>query len=140
MTDFMLILHILSCFLLTGLIWTVQLVHYPSFYFTIDKMKEFHLFHTTRISLLVIPMMLTELGTALYLTWLTPTAFAWNLCGIGLIWVSTFFLSVPIHNQLSIKQNADLIKRLILTNWPRTLLWTLRSIFWTYYLVSFYRH
>lgn len=134
MTDLILILQILSCFFLTGLIWTIQVVHYPSFAFVTNQFSKFHIFHSTRISFVVIPMMLIELLTAIYLVWISPSAFAMNACGVVLVWMSTFFLSVPIHNQLSDKQNTDLIRKLILTNWPRTILWTLRSLFWAYYL------
>jgi hypothetical protein len=40
--------------------------------------------------------------------------------------MSTFLVSVPLHNLLQKERNSKIIERLILTNWPRTILWTLR--------------
>lgn len=57
------------------------------------------------------------IGTAL--TWLVAVLTA--VC-----WVCTFFLSVPIHAQLAKgAHDPALLQRLVRTNWPRTLAWTL---------------
>ena len=66
--DFLFFLNVISAFLLTGVIWTIQLVHYPSFHF-IDKLSftNFHNFHERRISIIVMPLMLIELITSIAL-------------------------------------------------------------------------
>ncbi len=56
-----------------------------------------------------------------------------NMGALLLIWLSTFLLSVPCHEHLAKTDMNETsliekIQRLVKTNWPRTILWTLRSI------------
>ena len=129
--DFLFFLNVISAFLLTGVIWTIQIVHYPSFHY-IDKLSftNFHNFHERRISIIVMPLMLIELITsiALYIHNMWSIIFALNLLIVGLIWCSTFFVQVPIHSILSEKKDKNLIEKLVNTNWIRTFCWSLRGI------------
>ena len=129
--DFLFFLNVISAFLLTGVIWTIQLVHYPSFHY-IDKLSftNFHNFHERRISIIVMPLMLIELITsiALYIHNMWSIIFALNLLIVGLIWCSTFFVQVPIHSILSEKKDKNLIEKLVNTNWIRTFLWSIRML------------
>lgn len=129
--DFFFFLNVISAFLLTGVIWTIQLVHYPSFHF-IDKLSftNFHNFHERRISIIVMPLMLIELITsiALYIHNMWSIVFTLNLLVVVLIWCSTFFVQVPIHSILSQKKDKDLIEKLVNTNWIRTFLWSMRML------------
>lgn len=130
--------HIFSCFFMTGLIWLIQLVSYPSFLFVEEKrFLEFHHFHSSRISLIVSPVMSIELisaaGLALFMGgWLWWT----NAVGVVLIWLSTAFLSVPLHGQLGLGKDINLIRKLVQTNWPRTVLWSVRSIVFVFIFFS----
>ena len=64
----LLLLHFLASSMMTGIIWLVQLVHYPSFHFIDPKQSgEFHRFHTDSIALFVAPLMIIELATAVFL-------------------------------------------------------------------------
>ncbi len=45
-----------------------------------------------------------------------------------IIWISTFMLQVPAHQSLSTTWNAATHKRLVLTNWIRTVGWSVRSV------------
>ena len=129
--DFLFFLNVISAFLLTGVIWTIQIVHYPSFHY-IDKLSftNFHNFHERRISIIVMPLMLIELITsiALYIHNMWSIIFALNLLIVGLIWCSTFFVQVPIHSILSEKKDKNLIEKLVNTNWIRTFLWSIRML------------
>ena len=129
--DFLFFLNVISAFLLTGVIWTIQIVHYPSFHY-IDKLSftNFHNFHERRISIIVMPLMLIELITsiALYINNMWSIIFALNLLIVGLIWCSTFFVQVPIHSILSEKKDKNLIEKLVNTNWIRTFLWSIRML------------
>lgn len=125
------IAQLISCAILTGLIWTIQCVHYPSFkYIPDNEFKNFHNFHSQRITWIVMPVMLVELTSAGFLVALKPDSVPlWlNLAGVVLIWLFTFFLSMPIHGQLSQARNSKTVERLIATNWYRTLLWSFRLI------------
>ena len=129
--DLLFFLNVISAFLLTGVIWTIQIVHYPSFHY-IDKMSftNFHHFHERRISIIVMPLMLIELttSTALYINNMSSIVFALNLLIVVLIWCSTFFVQVPIHSILSEKKDKKLIEKLVNTNWIRTFLWSMRML------------
>ena len=129
--DLLFFLNVISAFLLTGVIWTIQIVHYPSFHY-IDQMSftNFHHFHERRISIIVMPLMLIELttSTALYINNMSSIVFALNLLIVVLIWCSTFFIQVPIHSILSQKKDKKLIEKLMNTNWIRTFLWSMRML------------
>ena len=119
------------------LIWVVQLVHYPSFqYIDKDKFAAFHQHHTKRISIIVLPLMVLELGLAGVLS--ISSNFHWHyvvpLILVLLIWASTFLLQVPEHNKLAIRKNSEVVNRLVQTNWLRTILWTLKA-FWLWWFI-----
>lgn len=131
-------INLFTCFFMTGLIWLVQVVHYPAYKF-IDKTRftEYQTFHTTSISYIVLPIMLAELVSGFGLIFEGEIEI-WkilNLLGILGIWLSTFLLSVPFHNQLQNGWDLLAIERLIQTNWIRTAIWSLRSLGWFYYLL-----
>ena len=118
--------------ILFGLILTVQVVHYPIFLFlnTVDAFK----FHQVKISYLVMPLMLIELGTAVYLFIRDWTPFfvinGINLALVIMIWVITFTLMVPLHQRLTrIPEKKD-IESLIKYNWLRTMAWMVKSLLW----------
>ena len=95
------IVNIIISFIATGLIWTIQLVHYPSMKFISDeKFTVFHNFHSKRISILAIPIMLIELFTSFLLFYQNGNSyhyiFAINLFIVILIWISTFLIQVPM--------------------------------------------
>lgn len=130
MMNLVLYIHFGICLFMCGLIWLVQLVHYPSFRF-VDKKNwlEFEKFHIRYISWIVMPVMFGELITAVLLGLFFKDALSiLNLCLFLLIWLSTITLSMPSHKKLSVKHDPREIEKLIKTNWPRTILWSLRSI------------
>lgn len=117
-------------FFMTGLIWYVQLVHYPSFYFLNEEnFTYFHKHHSVRTGIIVMPVMSIELATSGVLAWMegwtTLNTFGFYL--VILIWISTFLLSVPKHNALKHGKVDSLIDGLVNTNWFRTVLWSMKS-------------
>lgn len=136
MSKINLLLHIFSCFFLCGLIWTIQVVHYPGFIYSKGLFLDFHSFHSQRITWVVGPIMLLELLTG---AWLlaqnsSSTFEWWNLASIIAIWLSTALISVPYHTELSANFSEITVQKLVITNWIRTALWTLRSGAWLYIL------
>ena len=134
-------LQLFCCFYLMGLIWTIQAVHYPAYhYIDLTKFQDYQDFHTKWITPIVAPIMILELFTAgiLVLQAEKPINF-WilNLIGVILIWAVTFGLSVPAHNVLMKAYDFKAAQFLILTNWLRTALWTIRSValfaYWVIY-------
>lgn len=130
--ELILLIHLFTTFALFGLIWTIQLVHYPFFQqIEPEQFKEILLKHGKRITPLVAPLMVIELGTAIYLVIAGAVYFNYHLAGlilVILIWLSTFFIQVPIHSALFQKHDREKIRRLIRTNWIRTILWSLKSV------------
>lgn len=123
---------------MTGLIWIIQVIHYPSYRFIAeDKFTEFHHFHTTAITMIVGPMMVIEVfsGLAILIDQKFNTISAINFLGLLGIWFATAFLSVPTHNLLSKGFNLENINYLVQTNWIRTILWTARSGLIVYLLI-----
>lgn len=127
---------------MTGLIWVIQILHYPAFYYVgQNQFAEFHSLHTKKIAFIVLPVMLLELVTALFLAVQNfSSILLWsNLFCLLLIWLSTFLVSVPLHHSLSIAMNVQAITRLIKTNWTRTFLWSLRLGLLIYFALSYLR-
>lgn len=129
MIDKLLLIHLALCLFMTGLIWTIQLVHYPAFrYIDLSKFKEFTAYHGRNITPITAFPMILELMTGAFLLYhFQDFVFLINFILIVVIWLSTFFLSVPLHMKLSNTHDKTVIEKLILTNWPRTLIWTARS-------------
>jgi len=126
------------CAFLTGLIWLVQVVHYPAFEFVKEnKFASFHAFHSRSIAYIVAPVMLAELTTALILAWLMGNLFfTVNLLTVVALWLLTGLVSVPIHKKLAREFDSASVRALVSTNWPRTLLWSLRSVALLWYCLS----
>jgi hypothetical protein len=122
---------------MTGLIWYVQVVHYPMFaQMDHATFKAAMRIHQQRTSWVVVPWMLLELGTSL---WLWLTTWTWphhaSVLLLALIWLSTFLWQVPCHRQLSTMWNEKTHQRLVKTNWMRTCMWTLRSFLFAWLLM-----
>ena len=130
----LLLLQAFSTFAMTAVIWFVQLVQYPSFA-RVDaaSFSDFHAFHSTRITLIVAPLMILEAVSAAALV-LRPERFAaprelWFGLGlVALIWASTALLQVPMHQRLGAGFDESAWRFLCNTNWIRTLAWSLRAV------------
>jgi hypothetical protein len=121
----LLILHAFSTYSLCGLIWFVQLVHYPLFGgVPADAFPAYEAAHVERTGWVVAPLMIAELITGLLLFNTMRIALAL----IVAIWVSTFFVQVPLHNQLAAAFDAGVHRNLTTTNWLRTIAWTARAV------------
>ena len=123
--------HLFLTLYMAGLIWFVQVVHYPLMgKVGLSDFVAYENAHTRRTSWVTALPMLAELGTGALLLYFTPSSalFQANLLGILLLWASTFFIQVPLHGQLTKAFTARAHRRLVNTNWIRTVLWTVRGI------------
>jgi hypothetical protein len=131
-----LLIQLTICVFMAGLIWTIQILHYPSFRDIRDEsFIAFHARHSWRITWIVGPMMFLELLTAGILVGGAAGSvfFVLNFCAVLAIWGSTFFVSIPLHKYLAQRKDLEKIDLLVKTNWPRTLLWSLRAILLSVY-------
>jgi hypothetical protein len=129
----LLLLNLALALLLTGLIWTIQWVHYPLFQQVgQEAFRSYHQAHNLTITSLVAPLMVAELAAAFSLLFLrplgTPSWALWSSVALVLVaWLSTFLLSVPSHERLAQGLNVAEVRFLVSTNWVRTMAWTARS-------------
>jgi hypothetical protein len=143
MTGIVVSIHLVATFYMLGLIWLVQIVHYP----LLAKVgKEYFIAyeqaHTQWITPVVAIPMFAELFTGLFLladkpAWLPQWANILSILLIAAVWLSTIFIQVPLHNQLLNGFNQAAHFWLVTTNWIRTAAWTLRSILWLYLILQY---
>ena len=127
---------------MVGLIWMVQLVHYPMLatYSALAPATAAE-DHQRRISWVVAPLMAAEGVTALVLLAerpdTMPTWSAWLAAALlGLALLSTVFVQVPLHAQLARGHDVGVAEKLVSTNWVRTIAWTLRGLLLAWVLAT----
>ena len=169
-------LHLAATLFMTGVIWFVQLVHYPLFArvggtvavgtcagesrAAESDFAAYEVEHSRRTSWVVVLPMLVELATGVYLAFtgsigtplqgtiqgavtadligssseallpqnLHSPVLSWVALGLLVaIWASTFLLQVPAHSVLARGFDTSAHRRLVTTNWIRTVLWSVRS-------------
>ena len=124
-------IHEAATWALTGLIWTVQLVHYPLFsQVGRENFPAYHQRHTRQITWVVAPLMLAEVFTAgwLILDGCRDRWFLASLAPLGFNWLSTLLVQIPLHGKLAAGFDAQVHHRLVSTNWWRTAAWSLRGL------------
>ncbi len=138
LVPFVLIAHAAATWAMTGLIWFVQVVHYPLFASVGPAgFAAYHAAHSRLTTLVVGPLMLVEAACAVWIALERPSAAGW--LGVGLlavVWGTTFSLSVPRHNLLAAGFDAATIDSLVATNWFRTIAWTARAGVAAWFLVN----
>ena len=138
--------HTFSTVYMLGVIYFVQLVHYPLFAqvgprFYLDYHQK-HVFWTTWV---VGPPMLIEAFTTCLLLLLGYSGieginFVVHIWGTGLlfiIWLSTALIQVPCHERLINGFDQQVHRRLVNSNWLRTISWSLRTVLALYIQASF---
>ncbi len=125
---------------MTGVIWFVQLVQYPSFA-RVDpaSFPAFHAQHSSAISIIVAPLMIIEAVSAIAFLWMPlrvqTTGQIWLGIGlVGIIWASTFLLQVPAHTRLGAGFDEATWRMLVNSNWLRTVAWSARAALVSYWL------
>lgn len=138
------VLHAAATFALVGLIWFVQVVHYPLFArIGGERLTRYEQDHQRRTGLVVAPMMLAESISAVWIVWLIETdagagaadgrAAAWaGLVLLTTIWAWTFGVMVPIHRRLerpglSGTEIDVTVMKLVRMNLARAIMWTARG-------------
>ena len=128
-----LLLQALATLAMTGLIWFVQVVHYPLFRAVgADGYAAYQREHVRLTTLVVGPLMLLEAATSVWLVFdrpdFVPPALPWLGLGLlALVWLATTLLSVPRHEVLRHGFDAPAHAGLVATNWIRTAAWTARA-------------
>jgi hypothetical protein len=119
---------------MVGVIWFVQVVHYPLFALVgPEGFADYERAHRWRTSFVVGPPMAVEAVTAIILVLDPPAGLDRTLAlvGLGLLVVvhaSTVGLQVPAHERLAGGFDPDVARRLVRSNWVRTIGWSARGV------------
>lgn len=131
--DLLLIVQAIASSAMCGIIWFVQIVHYPLFARVRDGGREFAVENQRRTQRVVIAFMLAEAVAAAVIAWKPPVgvprpvAFA-GLGAVAMLWLSTVFVQMPLHARLAREGHAPAaVDALVRSNWLRTAVWTLRA-------------
>ena len=134
MIEFVLLVNFVATAVMTGVIWFVQWVHYPLLASVpVDRAVETAVDHQRRTGqVLAIPMAL-EGVTTLWLLASRPDVVSLILPWLGAVLLavalgSTVFVSVPLHAKMATNPTVDVGRRLVVTNWPRTIAWSARAV------------
>ena len=130
----LLLLNAAAVLLMTGVIWFVQLVHYPLFGSVGgDQWRSYHSEHSRRTTWVVVAPMTVDLATSIALVAAVPAGVSPALVVAGAVaavvtWGATGLLAVPAHRRLSNGWHAGVGRRLTSTNWVRTTAWSCHSL------------
>lgn len=130
----LLLTHLAATLFMVGVIWFVQVVHYPLLarVGTADAVL-YEQDHTRRTGWIVAPVMLLEAVSAVSLLGFRPAGVSDLQVGIGVallvvVWASTWLVQVPCHDQLCREFDRVVHRRLVRSNWIRTVAWSLRGL------------
>lgn len=127
-------LNLVATCVMVGVIWFVQLVHYPLLALIgMDRAPAIAVEHQRRTAWVVGPPMATEGITTLVLLFARPDGVDAWLPWLGAVLLaialaSTVLLSVPLHERMATAPDATIGRRLVVTNWPRTIAWSARAV------------
>jgi hypothetical protein len=126
--------HAASTLFMVGMIWTIQVVHYPLFASVgLDEFPAYEAAHSTRITAVIVLPWAVQGLTTLALLAATPAGVPRWLPWLGAVLAAipvlvTILASVPAHSALAAGFDADAHARLVGTNWARTLAWSAHGV------------
>lgn len=134
------LLHFAATWAMLGLIWFIQLNHYPLFSLVgREEFSDYQVAHMRRTTWVVAPFMCIEAITGALLLWAPPSGVSivsvWvGMALLAVIWGSTAALQVPRHRDLLDGFDADAHRSLVASNWIRTIAWTIRGMLSGYWI------
>lgn len=140
MPEVILKVNILTTLFMAGLIWVTQVALYPSFLHAAEEgFARNHDKYRLKIALVATLPMVLEAGSAILLLiytplWVRPWEVWFGVGLVGIIWASTLFLQVPLHERLSKAFDREAANGLVSTNWIRTVAWSARAALVTVWL------
>ena len=144
-SEIILLANFVAATVMTGVIWFVQWVHYPLLASVpVDRAVETAIKHQRSTGqVLAIPMAVEGFTTlGLLISRPEGVQIIWPWIGAVLLAValgSTVVLSVPLHAKMVANPTAEVGRRLVVTNWPRTIAWSARAVVCTVMLMQYVR-
>ena len=145
MSEIILLANFVAATVMTGVIWFVQWVHYPLLASVpVDRAVETAIKHQRSTGQVLAIPMAVEGFTTLGLLISRPEGVQVILPWIGAVLLavalgSTVILSVPLHAKMAANPTAEVGRRLVVTNWPRTIAWSARAVVCTVMLMQYVR-
>lgn len=129
---FYVLMQLVCSWMMIGIIWFMQLVHYPLYAKIKEGFIEYERSQIRRVAFLVGPIMLIEAITSIILVGVAPIGIQTKLAALNLIllifiWISTFLFLMGTHQKLSIRFSKKVLHVLIASNWIRAILWTMKG-------------
>lgn len=131
---FLLLAGFSSTLYMTGVIAVVQRVHYPLMSRVHDSaFRAYHADHVRLISAVVlVPMCVELLSSGLLLLWpppgSSPVLVVAGFAAALATWGVTACWSVPCHEALAQGFDLNVHRRLVRTNWVRTVAWFVHAV------------
>ncbi|MGA0971212.1 MAG: hypothetical protein ACO3U0_07980 [Ilumatobacteraceae bacterium] len=132
------LVHLLAATTMAGLIWFVQVVHYPLFAHVPASASAAYAERHQRLTARVVGAPMAVEGVCALWLFFAPPAGVGRLlpfvAGLVLAVVlgSTVMLQVPRHSRLADSGNAheisEVVTSLVTTNWVRTIGWSTRAV------------
>lgn len=118
--------------LMVGFTWTIQVLTYPMMKAVpADGFVAFELTHRNRVTAVLAVLAPTEIVAAAGVAMFVDDVPSWLSVGAGAllfaIWLSTLLFYAPLHMRLSTGFDPVLHRRLVRSNWVRTIAWTVRG-------------
>ncbi|MFZ1730776.1 MAG: hypothetical protein WBQ23_02715 [Bacteroidota bacterium] len=132
--DVFFLVQIFCTFAMTGIIWFVQIVHYPLMRKVgKGRFSRYAQMHFVLTAFVVGPLMFLEAAAVVFgllhsTPWITTDAARLGAVLLLIIWVATFALHIPQHRKLEREFEAKAYRRLLFGNWVRCYAWSFRSI------------
>jgi len=133
LTTLLVLTHAASTLMLTGVIWTVQIVHYPLMSLVgPERFVAYEAAHAPRMAGVVLLTWTLQGITTVGLLVARPDGVPWWLVLVAATAAAipllvTVAASVPAHARLGSGFDAAVHARLVRTNWLRTAAWTVHA-------------
>ena len=130
----LLLLNAAAVLAMTGVIWFVQVVHYPLFALVGARQWDtYHREHSRRTTWVVALPMTVDLSSSLALVVVPPAGVGTGLVAAGAVaalvaWAATAGLAVPAHRELGAGWDGGIGRRLVRVNWIRTIAWSTHAV------------
>lgn len=113
-----------------GVLWTMQVLNYPLLELIgPDRVPAYETAHNRRFAVVVVPPMAAVLATAIVMLVRGPSDIAVaSLALLVVIVAVTVGFGAPAHNRLARAFDATVHRRLVRSNWIRTVAWTALAV------------
>lgn len=133
MLSLILIFQILSCVSLLGLLWFIQLIHYPLLNRIKEGFVQYERESLKRATYLTGPLMVFDFVLSLFLIAYENTDilifFACIHLVLGILyWLWTFLFQLQRHQKLTVGYSKKALGKLITSSWFRLIIWTIKSL------------